>query len=203
MIMNLTKKQNEILQYIKKCLQEQGYPPTIREIAERFSFQSTGTVRDHLKALTAKGFIERIPGASRGLRLIKREFLPSNLVSIPIVGHISAGGPKLAFEDIQGNLAVDRTIITAKGTFALRVEGDSMMGKGIFKGDYVVVKPQPAAQNGDVVVALIDDEEATVKEFRRKNGLIQLLPANPIYEPIEVDERVKIIGRVVGLIRKF
>ena len=201
--MKLTKKQSEILQHITKCLQNQGYPPTIREIAEKFSFESTGTVRDHLKALTDKGFIKRIPGVSRGLKLIKSELLPSNLVSIPIVGHISAGGPKLAFEDIEGNLAVDKTIITAEGTFALRVEGDSMMGKGIFKGDYVVIKPQSAAQSGEIVVALIDDEEATVKEFRRKNGLIQLVPANPIYEPIDVDERVKIIGRVVGLIRKF
>jgi repressor LexA len=201
--MKLTKKQSEILQYITKCLQEQGYPPTIREIAERFSLESTGTVRDHLKALTDKGFIKRIPGVSRGLKLIKTELLPSNSVFIPIVGHISAGGPKLAFEDIRGNLAVDKTIITAEGTFALRVEGDSMMGKGIFKGDYVVIKPQPIAQNGDVVVALIDDEEATVKEFRRKNGVMQLVPANPIYQPIDVDERVKIIGRVVGLIRKF
>lgn len=200
--MKLTEKQSKILQYITKCLQEQGYPPTIREIAEKFSFDSTGTVRDHLKALTDKGVIKRIPGVSRGLKLIKRELLPSNLVFIPIVGHISAGGPKLAFEDIQGNLAIDKTIITAEGTFALRVEGDSMMGKGILKGDYVVVKPQPMAQNGDIVVALIEDE-ATVKEFRRKNGSIKLLPANPIYQPIDVDERVKIIGRVVGLIRKF
>ena len=201
--MKLTKKQSEILQYLTKCLQGQGYPPTIREIAERFSFESTGTVRDHLKALSDKGFIKRIPGVSRGLKLIKTELLPSNLVSIPIVGHISAGGPKLAYEDIQGNLAVDKTIITAEGTFALRVDGDSMMGKGIFKGDYVVVKSQAAAQNGDVVVALIDDDDATVKEFCRKNGSIQLVPANPIYQPIDVDERVKIIGKVVGLIRKF
>jgi len=201
--MKLTKKQSEILQFITKCLQHQGYPPTIREIADKFSFESTGTVRDYLKALTDKGFIKRIPGVSRGLKLIKTELLPMNSVLIPIVGHISAGGPKLAFEDIEGNLAVDKTIITEAGTFALRVEGNSMIGKGIFKGDYVVIKPQSVAQNGDVVVALIDDDEATVKEFRRKNGTMQLVPANPTYEPIDVDEQVKIIGKVVGLIRKL
>jgi len=200
--MKLTQKQSKILQYITKCLQGQGYPPTIREIADKFSFDSTGTVRDHLKALTNKGFIKRIPGVSRGLKLIKTGLMP-NLALIPIVGHISAGGPKLAYEDIEGNLAIDKTIITDEGTFALRVEGDSMMGKGIFKGDYVVIKPQSMAQNGDVVVALIDEEEATIKEFRKKNGTTQLVPANPIYQPIDVDERVKIIGKVAGLIRKF
>ncbi len=193
--MELTERQREILEFIYTHIREEGTPPTVREIGRRFSLTSTGSVRDHLSALVRKGYIEKIPGLSRGIRLVKEVF--SDLYSIPIVGKIVAGEPELAVEDIEGRLIVDRKLAKSRKNFALRVSGDSMVEEGIMEGDYVVVCPQPAAEQGEIVVALIGDE-ATVKKFKRKGKSIKLLPANPSYSPIELTDDVTIVGKVIG-----
>ncbi len=198
--MELTERQREILEFIYTHIREEGTPPTVREIGRRFSLTSTGSVRDHLSALVRKGYIEKIPGLSRGIRLVKEVF--SDLYSIPIVGKIVAGEPELAIEDIEGRLIVDRKLAKSRKNFALRVSGDSMVEEGIMEGDYVVVRPQPAAEQGEIVVALIGDE-ATVKKFKRKGKSIKLLPANPSYSPIELTDDVTIVGKVIGVIRHY
>ena len=198
--MELTERQREILEFIYTHIREEGTPPTVREIGRRFSLTSTGSVRDHLSALVRKGYIEKIPGLSRGIRLVKEVF--SDLYSIPIVGKIVAGEPELAVEDIEGRLIVDRKLAKSRKNFALRVSGDSMVEEGIMEGDYVVVRPQPAAEQGEIVVALIGDE-ATVKKFKRKGKSIKLLPANPSYSPIELTDDVTIVGKVIGVIRHY
>jgi len=196
--MELTEKQRKILNYIESQLREKGYPPTIREIGRRFSISSTRGVRDHLKALANKKYIERIPWASRGIRLLKE----NDRLSIPIAGRVVAGAPELALEDIEGELKVDERMKKHEKTFALKVKGESMAGAGICEGDYVVVRPQNTSQPGDIVVALIEDE-ATIKRFVQKGNRFFLEPANPSYQSIEVSEKVKVIGKVVGLIRYY
>ncbi len=198
--MELTGRQKEILEFIYTHIREEGYPPTVREIGEKFSLTSTGSVRDHLNALIRKGYIEKTPALSRGIRLAKETI--TDLYSIPIVGKIVAGEPELAIENIEGRLIVDKKLAKSRKTFALRVKGDSMIEEGIMEGDYVVVRPQPAAEQGEIVVALIGDE-ATVKKFKRKGKSIKLLPANPSYSPIEVTEDVTIVGKVIGIIRYY
>ncbi|MCK9265550.1 transcriptional repressor LexA [bacterium] len=199
--MSLTEKQQKILDYIKKQIQENGYPPTIREIGEKFSLSSTGSVRDHLKVLSDKKYIERLPGISRGIRLQDKP-LQSSSTSIPVVGRITAGKPELAIEDIEGTICIDKKLVDKGTTFALKVKGDSMIDAGIQEGDYVIVKPQNVCEQGEIIIALIEGE-ATVKRFKRKGNNLFLQPANPSYEPIKIDERVKIIGKVVGLIRYY
>jgi len=196
--MELTERQKEILGYIEKTVRDKGYPPTIREIGERFSCSSTGSVRDHLKALANKKYIECMPGVSRGIRLLKKSMYPS----IPVAGRIVAGEPELALQNIEGELKVDEKLAGDGKTFALKVKGDSMAGAGIREGDYVVVRPQESCGEGEIVIALIDDE-ATVKRFARKGKGFFLEPANPAYKPIPVDGRVKIIGIVTGLVRYY
>jgi len=196
--MGLTERQKEILDYIEKKVREDGAPPTIREIGKKFSFSSTGSVRDHLKALVDKKYIECMPGVSRGIRLLKRSLYPS----VPVAGRILAGGPDLALENIDGEIQVDEKLAGDGRSFALKVKGDSMVDAGIREGDYVVVKPQSTCEQGEIVIAMIGDE-ATVKRFGRRGKSILLEPANPDYKPIAVDERVKIIGKVVGLIRYY
>ena len=198
--MELTGRQKEILEFIYTHIREEGYPPTVREIGKKLSLTSTGSVRDHLNALIRKGYIEKTPALSRGIRLAKETI--TDLYSIPIVGKIVAGEPELAIENIEGRLIVDKKLAKSRKTFALRVKGDSMIEEGIMEGDYVVVRPQPVAEQGEIVVALIGDE-ATVKKFKKERKSIKLLPANPSYSPIEVTEDVTIVGKVIGLIRHY
>jgi len=194
----LTEKQRQILEFIVERVSEQGLPPTLREIAEKFGLQSVRSAQTHLDALAKKGFIRRLAGKSRGIELV-RERVPRQ--GIPIVGHIAAGRPIPASEDIQGSLDLNVLFGKDERPFALRVQGDSMIGAGIFAGDLVIVQPRSYAEPGEIVVALKDDE-ATVKYFAMIEGKPTLVPANSSYAPAPLGEG-QIVGRVVGVLRQI
>lgn len=201
----LTPRQRQVLDFIADTIRSRGYPPTIREIGERFGISSTNGVRAILSVLAKKGYIERKPFVSRGIEL-KAYPIPSDGVTwVPIVGRIAAGQPVLAAENIEGTLALDRSWAGSGELFALRVKGDSMQGAGIFDGDYVIVRQQPTAENGEIVAAIVG-EEATVKRLFREGNLIRLMPENSAMEPIVIrkrEEEVRIAGKVVGVLRKI
>lgn len=192
----LTEKQRQILDFIVERVSERGLPPTLREIAEEFGLQSVRSVQTHLDALAKKGFIRRLAGKSRGIELIRERV---RRPGIPIVGHISAGRPIPAVEDIQGTLDLDVLFGKDERPFALRVQGDSMVEAGIFAGDLVIVQPRQTAEPGDIVVALKDDE-ATVKYFAVIDRTPMLVPANSRYAPVPLGEG-QIVGKVVGVLR--
>lgn len=194
---SLTTRQKDVLKFIYQKVKKSNLPPTLREIAKHFGFSSTGTVRDHLKALANKGFIKISANKSRAIELLKE-----SLFSIPILGRVQAGLPTLAVEEIEGYLDLDSLVFSDDTTFALRVRGDSMIEAGIFADDLVLVRKQSIAQNGETVVALVG-EEATVKYLRKKGIQYFLEPANPRYQPIPVNEDVSIIGKVISVIRRF
>lgn len=194
---SLTARQKDVLKFIYQKVKQSNLPPTLREIAKHFGFSSTGTVRDHLRALVNKGYIKVSANKSRAIELIKE-----SLFSIPILGRVQAGLPTLAVEEIEGYLDLDSLVFSDDTTFALRVRGDSMIDAGIFADDLVLVRKQSIAQNGETVVALVG-EEATVKYLRKRGGQYFLEPANPKYEPIPVNEDVSIIGKVISVIRRF
>lgn len=204
----LTARQREIFEYIKKSVIEVGRPPSLREIGEKFSINSTNGVRSALEALERKGFIRRNRYLSRGIEIIKEapEHLnEEQLRTVPIVGRVAAGMPLWAEQNIEGNFYVDRTFVTGEQIFALRVNGDSMKDAGIFDGDFVLVRRQQTAQKGDIVVAQIDNE-ATVKRFYPERKRIRLQPENPDFGPIIVEKDTpgfSIAGKVVGLLRKM
>jgi repressor LexA len=186
-------------------LTDHGYPPTQREIMKRFKIKSTKGVDRHLEALEKKGYITR---THKGARAIEIHGL-SQSRGIPVVGKVAAGQPILAVENLEGTLALDQKVARWKDAFFLKVKGDSMTGAGIFHGDYVLVKPQPAAENGDTVVAMIESTsggEATVKRFVKKRDRILLEAANPAYPSIDVSEKsgeFKIIGKVIAVFRSL
>lgn len=192
----LTEKQRNVLEFIFNRIRSDNMPPTIREIAAEFGFSSTGTVRDYLKALMDKGYIKIGEGKARAIELVKEAF------RIPIIGAVAAGSPTLAVEDIEGYVALNDLFFSDADIFALRVKGDSMIEDGILPGDLVMVRRQQAAEIGDVVVALLGDE-ATVKRLAKKGNNFYLQPANSLYEPIPVNEDVRIIGKVITSIRKY
>ena len=195
----LTPKQRQVLNTIQEITAERGSAPTFREIADHLGYDSVGTVQDHIKALTRKGYLEQSnPGKARGLRPTLHEASRS----IPILGKVPAGNPLEAIEDTQG-----QTVVSAHwrgDLYALQVRGDSMIEAGILEGDTVIVRAQNTAENGDIVVASIDGE-ATVKQLEKKNGRIRLLPANARYRPIMLDpsQENRIQGKVIALQRKF
>lgn len=196
----LTEKQKKILEFIKEFITENGYPPTIEEIMERFSFSSPNAVITHLSALEKKGFIKRRENTSRGIIITESE----KTYNIPVLGNIHAGVPVEEEENIEGYLNISENLLSRDEYFALRVKGDSMKDAGIFDGDYVILKRGVEIRNGDIVVAFIDGEY-TVKYFYRKPGYIELKPANNLYLPIKVFRKNKfeIIGKVKGVFRKI
>jgi len=202
----LTDRQRSVLEYLKQFLRDNGYPPTIREIAAHFGIRSPRGVQDHLAALERKGFIRRSRERSRGIELLGLAPLPAgdgNVVSLPLVGRVAAGQPVLSDENIEDWIEVDASFAAREGNFLLKVVGDSMVDAHILDGDTIVVSPQETARNGEIVVALVDDE-ATVKTFYREPGGIRLQPENPDMEPIRVPAgsgEVRIIGRVVAVMR--
>ncbi len=204
----LTARQQEILDFIREEIAEKGIPPTYREIGERFQIRSTNGVHATLEALRRKGYLEREPSISRGLRIKSpagQKTAAGRLKSVPLVGRVAAGAPILAEENIEDFIAVDETFFGGEGYFALRVEGDSMKDAGIFNGDVVVARQQATAQRGDIVVAIIGDE-ATVKYYFPEGDHVRLQPANEAYQPIIVrpgKEDFRIAGKVTGLIRKM
>lgn len=203
MAKRLTKTQARVLDFLKKYIQEKGYPPSIREIKSGLGLAGQRMIQNCLSALEEKGYIRR----SRKARAIELLGFPTakNTVTIPLVGHIRAGAPHPAIEDIQEYVAVDRFFTSGEDNFLLKVEGDSMIEALIQDGDYVVVKPQPTAQNGDIVAALVDGE-ATVKRFYKKGRQIRLEPANPEYKSIVIkpgESNVSIVGKVVAVLRSL
>lgn len=194
----LTDKQRDVLKFIYDAIKTSNLPPTIREIAQHFGFSSTGTVRDYLHALAQKGYIRLTANKSRAIELVKEA-----LFRIPILGQVQAGLPTLAVEEIEGYLDLDSLVFSDDDTFALRVRGDSMIEAGIMPDDLVLVRRQNIAQTGETVVALVGSEEATVKHLRKRGNMYYLDPANPLYEPIPVNEDVQIIGKVISVVRKF
>jgi repressor LexA len=199
----LTERQKQVLDFISKKIEEKNLPPTIREVGERFRISSTNGVRAILNALAKKGYIKRRALVSRGIELLKIKF-PS-YISVPVVGKIAAGLPLLALENVEAQIALDKSFISGDGLFSLKVIGDSMIGAGIFEGDYVVARQNEIPQKGDIIVAIIGDE-ATVKKYFPEKNQVRLEPANPSYGPIIVDNKTPgfyIAGKVVGLLRRF
>jgi repressor LexA len=192
---NLTPRQREVLDFILERIHTVGSPPTIREIAHHFDFSSTGSPRVHLKALAKKGYLRLNPQISRGIELL------AQAIGIPIVGRVKAGGPELAVENVEGYLDLSKVFPHEETIFALRVKGDSMVGVGIIDGDLAIVRRQPSAEKGEIVVALIG-EEATVKRFFKEPRGVRLESANPAYEPIVSKEAI-IVGKVIGLVRGY
>ena len=200
----LTVKQKKVYDFIKKEIREKGFPPSIREICTALGLSSTSSVHSHLSVLEAKGLIRRAPYKNRTIEILEADFYDNgdDVVNVPIVGKVTAGEPILAFENIEDSFPVPADFVYGKNeTFMLRISGNSMIEKGIFHNDLVLVSKQPTAENGDIVVALIDDS-ATVKSFFKDEGHIRLQPANPDYAPIIADN-VEIVGKVVGLFRKY
>ncbi len=199
---DLTNRQRKVLDFITNYLRDTGYPPTIREIAGEFRISSKGAY-DHLVAIEKKGYIRRDPAKPRAIELM--DFVPGRaygpVIEIPVVGRVAAGEPLLASQNIERTITLSNDLIRTEEPFALRIKGESMMGAGILEGDYVIVKQQQDADQGDIVVALIGDE-ATVKRFYRAGDHIRLQPENPAMKPIIVKD-VTILGKVVGLFREM
>jgi repressor LexA len=206
----LTKRQAEILGFIKTHIQYSGFPPTISEIQGQFSFKSPNAVQEHLKALMRKGHIRRTPNQWRGLELVVsnkngEETAKYSTVSVPLIGQVTAGLPILAQENFEGTISVDRSLVgRATRLFALHVRGNSMIKAGIYDGDIAIAQQQSVADHGDIVIALLGDE-ATVKRFYRKNKVILLRPENDAMQPIKVSEGsdLKILGKVVATLHRI
>lgn len=200
----LTARQREILRYIKSKVMEKGYPPSVREIGQAVGLSSSSTVHGHLGKLEEKGYIRRDPTKPRAIELINdKDVIRKGVVNVPIVGRVTAGEPILAVQNIEDFFPVPTEFAAGSSDddlFMLRVRGDSMIGAGILDGDHVLVRQQSHAQNGDIVVALLDDE-ATVKRFFREADHIRLQPENPALSPIRTTD-VVILGKVIGLFRK-
>ncbi len=200
----LTERQRQVLRGIHQITREKGYPPTVREIGERLKLRSTCTVQRHLEALERKGYIKRERTKARSVEILQAEdptMVPVPMVPVPVVGTVAAGQPLLAAENIEEVFPLPRDVVKDEQCFMLRVKGDSMIEAGIFDGDYVVVRQQPYAEDGDIVVALLGDE-ATVKYFRRRRNRVYLDPANARMQPIVADD-VQVIGRVLMSIRRY
>jgi repressor LexA len=207
--MDLTKRQQEIFDFIGKYSAKYGYPPTVRDIGKAVGLASSSTVHAHLANLEKIGLLRRDPSKPRAIELLDRAV--GNAVdsvraivrpeSLPLVGAVAAGQPVLAEENIEDYISVPEVAGGGEGQYLLRIRGDSMKDAGILEGDIVVVRPQETAQEGEIVVALLG-EEATVKRFFREPDHIRLQPENDAMEPIRSKE-VKVLGRVVGLLRSF
>lgn len=209
---NVTKRQQAVLNCIEECIREKGYGPTVREICQYLSLSSPSTVHVHLKALEEKGLIKRDPFKSRSITLINPPEVPSpvsnviqpsfsKIVDVPLVGNVAAGSPILAEENITDTISLPTDIVGDSPSFMLSVRGESMVEAGINDGDYVVVKQQPVADNGDIVVALLDDG-ATVKRFYKEKNYIRLQPENSSMEPI-ITTDCCIAGKVVAVFRRL
>jgi repressor LexA len=206
---DLTKKQLEILEFMKTELKQKGYPPSVREIAAAVNLKSTSSVHSQLEKLENKGYIKRDPTKPRAIEIVKNrqdddfiDISAGEIVNIPVVGTITAGQPILAIENITEVFPLPLSFAKNNDCFILTVKGDSMIEAGIFNGDYIIVQKTNNANNGQIVVAMLNDEEATVKTFYKEKDYIRLQPENSNMEPI-ISRDVKIIGKVSGVIRKL
>lgn len=193
-------KQMEILEFIKTEISRKGYPPSVREICNAVGLRSTSTVHGHLARLEKKGLIRRDPTKPRAIEILDDNYNKKELIEVPIVGSVAAGIPILAVENIEDKFPLPFDYFPYSGKmFILQVKGESMIGCGILNGDFLIVEQQSTANNGDIVVALVEDS-ATVKRFFKEDGHIRLQPENPVMDPIIVDN-CNILGKVVGLFR--
>lgn len=199
----ITKKQQEILDYIKEEILKKGYPPAVREICEAVQLKSTSSVHSHLETLEKNGYIRRDPTKPRAIEICDDNFqmVRTEMVSLPVIGRVAAGTPILAEENIESYFPVPADMVPNGESFVLKVKGDSMVNAGIYSGDQIFVHSCNTAHNGDTVVALIDDS-ATVKTFYKENGHIRLQPENDYMEPIIVDD-CQILGKVFGVFRLY
>jgi len=197
-----TERQRRILEVIEEFRAERGYPPSVREIGERVGLSSSSTIHAHLKTLERRGYITRDPTKPRALRSESASTNPPDSVVMPIIGRVAAGVPITAQENIEGEFVLPASFAPrASEAFMLRVKGDSMVGAAILDGDLILVRPQKDAENGEIVVAMVDDE-ATVKRFYKEDGRIRLQPENPDMAPIFSSD-VTVVGRVEAVVRKI
>ena len=203
MAKTLTQKQQLILDFLKSEIRQNGYPPSVREICDAVGLSSTSTVHAHLETLERKGFIRRSPTKNRSTEILEEDFYSNTreLVNVPIIGRVAAGVPILAAENIEDTFPIPIDYVKNDTCFMLHIKGDSMMDDGIFNGDMVLVRQQQIANDGDIIVALLDDS-ATVKKFFREGEFIRLEPANSYYEPIIVYD-CTVLGKVIGLYRRY
>lgn len=199
----ITKKQEEILEFIKDQIVNRGFPPAVREICEAVNLKSTSSVHSHLETLEKNGYIRRDPTKPRAIEILDDNFnmLRRELVNVPVVGQVAAGEPILAAENIDSYFPVPAEYVPKNPTFMLTVKGESMINAGIFNGDHLLVEQKATAENGEIVVALIEDS-ATVKTFYKEDGYYRLQPENDTMEPIIVND-VQILGKVIGVFRFY
>ena len=197
----ISKKQEEILEYIKSELLSKGYPPAVREICEAVHLKSTSSVHSHLETLEKNGYIRRDPTKPRAIEIMDDTFnlTRREVVNVPVIGRVAAGAPILAEENIENYFPIPMEFMPNEKTFLLSVKGESMINAGILDGDYVLIKQQSNAENGDMVVALVEDG-TTVKRFFKEEGVYRLQPENDFMDPIIV-ESVEILGKVIGVFR--
>ena len=204
---SLTNRQREILDLIAATVSERGYPPTVREIGDAVGLSSPSSVHSHLSTLASEGFIRRDPTKPRAIEVVHDDgairISRAAVRDVPLVGSIAAGSPILAEEDIEEVYPLPTELVGQEPVFMLRIRGDSMIDLGIFDRDYVVVQKQQTASNGQIVAALVQGEEATVKTFKRTANGITLLPANDDYEPMVFTDGVEILGVVVAVLRRI
>jgi len=200
----VSKRQQAILDFIKSEVKKKGYPPSVREIGKAVGLASSSTVHSHLSQLEKKGYIKRDPTKPRAIEILDKEDLNagSDAVKVPIIGKVTAGQPITAIENVEDYFLLPKKIARGESLFMLLVEGDSMIDAGIFDRDYVIVKQQATADNGDIIVAMTEDNEATVKRFYKEKDHIRLQPENSTMEPI-ILKNVSILGKVVGVYREI
>ena len=199
----ITAKQEEILEYIKSQILERGFPPSVRDICEAVHLKSTSSVHSHLETLEKNGYIRRDPTKPRAIEILDDSFNFNRreMVNEPVIGHVTAGEPLLAEQNIENYFPIPMEYMPNKQTFMLKVHGESMINAGILDGDFVLVEQSAVADNGDIVVALLEDS-ATVKRFYKEEGIFRLQPENDALEPIIVRD-LQIMGKVIGVFRFF
>lgn len=200
----ISKKQQEILDYIKNEILNRGFPPSVREICEAVQLKSTSSVHSHLETLEKNGYIRRDPTKPRAIEIVDDNYnlTRREIVNVPLVGTVAAGQPLLAVENVENYFPIPAELIPNNQTFMLKVKGESMINAGILDGDNVLIEMCNSARNGDMIVALVDDS-ATVKTFYKEENHIRLQPENDYMEPIIVDGDIRILGKVIGVMRFF
>lgn len=199
----LSTRQRQILKYIKDMVRAKGYPPSVREIGEAVGLSSSSTVHSHLAKLEELGFIRRDPTKPRAIDVLdEAPWRQTSMTPVPLVGRVTAGQPILAVENIEETYPLPTQLVGDGNVFMLTVQGESMINAGILDGDYVLVRDQDTARNGEIVVALVDDEEATVKRFFKEKDSVRLQPENSFMEPI-YSRNVAILGKVIGVFRRI
>jgi repressor LexA len=208
---DLSERQRQVLEFIRSKVADRGYPPSVREIGEAIGLSSPSTVHSHLSALVAAGAIRRDPSKPRAIEVLESAgaaptaipVLSDDLREVPLIGSIAAGSPVLATEDVEDVYRLPEALVGSGPVFMLRVKGDSMIDAGILPGDLVVVRRQPDADDGDIVAAMVQGEEATVKRLHRRDGKVILGAENVAYDDLVFDRDVTVLGKVVSVLRRL